>query len=91
MVNDDGLDARLVVHVHDELLTARSRHHIRPGLVSSIASEEIPQLLLHPLRLVVELSVVPIYCIGGDGVVVEGVCWARHSGVLDKSREVFPA
>ena len=50
-----------------------------------------PQLLLHPLRLVVELSTVPIYCIGGDGVVVKGVCWARHSGVLDKSREVFPA
>jgi hypothetical protein len=41
VVSDDGLDACLVVHVHDELLTARSRHHIRPGLVSSIASEEI--------------------------------------------------
>jgi hypothetical protein len=47
--------------------------------------------LLHPLRLVVELPVVPIYCIEGDGVVVEGEGWARHSGVLDKSREVFPA
>jgi hypothetical protein len=31
------------------------------------------QLLLHPLRLVIEFSVVPVYCIGGDGVVVEGV------------------
>jgi hypothetical protein len=41
MVSDDGLDARLVVHVHDELLTARGSHHIRPGLVSSLASEEI--------------------------------------------------
>jgi hypothetical protein len=32
-----------------------------------------PQLLLHPLHLVIEFSVVPVYCIGGDGVVVEGV------------------
>jgi hypothetical protein len=50
-----------------------------------------PQLWLHPLRLVIEFSAVPIYCIGGDGVVVEGVGWARHSGVLNQSREVFPA
>ena len=49
-----------------------------------------PQLLLHPLRLVIEFPAVPVYCIGGDGVVVEGEGWARHSGVLDKSREVFP-
>jgi hypothetical protein len=34
---------------------------------------------------------VPVYCIGGDGVVVEGEGWARHSDVLHKSREVFPA
>jgi hypothetical protein len=50
-----------------------------------------PQLLIHPLHLVIEFSVVPVYCIGGDGVVVEGVGWARHSGVLNQSREVFPA
>jgi hypothetical protein len=50
-----------------------------------------PQLLLHPLRLVIEFSSVPVYCIGGDGVVVEGVGWARHSSVLNQSREVFPA
>jgi hypothetical protein len=50
-----------------------------------------PQLLLHLLRLVIEFPVVPVYCIGGDGVVVEGVGWARHSGVLNQSREVFPA
>jgi hypothetical protein len=50
-----------------------------------------PQLLLHPLRLVVEFPIVSVYCIGGDGVVVEGVGWARHSGVLNQSREVFPA
>jgi hypothetical protein len=55
------------------------------------ASKTYPQLLLHPLRLVVELPAVPIYCIGGDGVVVEGEGWARHSGVLNHSREVFPA
>jgi hypothetical protein len=50
-----------------------------------------PQLLLHPLCLVIEFPVVPVYCIGGDGVVVEGVGWARHSGVLNQSKEVFPA
>jgi hypothetical protein len=47
--------------------------------------------LLHPLRLVIEFPVVPVYCIGGDDVVVEGVAWARHSDVLNQSREVFPA
>jgi hypothetical protein len=50
-----------------------------------------PQLLLHPLRLVVEVPVIPIYFIGGDGVVVEGVGWARHSSILNQSKEVFPA
>jgi hypothetical protein len=50
-----------------------------------------PQLLLHPLRFVNEFPAVPVYCIEGDGVVVEGVGWARHSGVLNQSREVFPA
>jgi hypothetical protein len=50
-----------------------------------------PQLLLHPLRLVCEFPAVPVYCIGGDGIVVEGESWARHSGVLHQSREVFPA
>ena len=55
------------------------------------ARKTYPQLLLHPLRLVVEFSVVPIYCIGGDSVVVEGVGWSHHSGVLNQSREVFPA
>jgi hypothetical protein len=49
-----------------------------------------PQLLLHRLHLVVEFPVVPVYCIGGDGVVVEDVGWARHSSVLNQSREVFP-
>jgi hypothetical protein len=50
-----------------------------------------PQLLLHPLCLVVEFPVVTIYNIGGDGVVVEGVGRTRHSGKLNKFREVFPA
>jgi hypothetical protein len=49
------------------------------------------QLLLHMLRLVIEFPVVPVYCIGGDGVVVEVVGMALHSGVLNQSREVFPA
>jgi hypothetical protein len=47
--------------------------------------------LLHPLCLVIEFPAIPVYCIGGDGVVVEAVGWARHSGVLNQSREVFPA
>jgi hypothetical protein len=38
-----------------------------------------------------EFAVVPVYCIGGDSVVVEGVGWAHHSGVLNQPREVFPA
>ena len=111
MVGDDGLDSGLIVHAHDELLTAHGGHHIRPSLVSSLASEEIlhtkidvsihyfknvqrmrhilhysktyPQLLLYPLCLVVEFPVVSVYCIGGDDVVVEGVGWARHSGILN--------
>jgi hypothetical protein len=41
VIADDGLDSRLVVHVHDELFTARGGHHIRPSLVSSLTSEEI--------------------------------------------------
>jgi hypothetical protein len=41
VVADDGLDSCLVVHVHDELLIACGGHHIRPSLVSSLASEEI--------------------------------------------------
>jgi hypothetical protein len=48
-----------------------------------------PQLLLHLLCLVVEFPIVPIYCIGSDGVMVEGIGRAYHSGVLNKSREVF--
>jgi hypothetical protein len=41
MVSDDGLDLCLIVHVHDELLTARGSHHIRPGFISSLESKEI--------------------------------------------------
>jgi hypothetical protein len=41
VVADDGLDSGLIVHVHDELLTARGGHHIHPSLVSSLASKEI--------------------------------------------------
>jgi hypothetical protein len=37
------------------------------------ARKTYPQLLLHSLCLVVEFSVISIYCIGGDDVVVEGV------------------
>jgi hypothetical protein len=53
-------------------------------------SKTYPQLLFHPLCLVVEFPVIPVYCIGGDSVVVEGVGWACHSNVLNQSREVFP-
>jgi hypothetical protein len=41
VVRDDGLDAHLVVHVHDELLISRGSHHIRPGPLSRITYEEI--------------------------------------------------
>jgi hypothetical protein len=54
-------------------------------------SKTYPHLLLHPLCLIVEFPTVPVYCIGGDGVVVEGVGWTRHFDVLNQSREVFPA
>jgi hypothetical protein len=110
IVSDDGLDACLIVHFHDELITARGSHHIRPGLVSSLASEEILHTkMMYPYItsrmcnecdilnnivlgcLVVELSVVPIHCIGGDSLVVKGIGWAHHSDLLNKSREVFPA
>jgi hypothetical protein len=46
--------------------------------------------LLHPLRVVIEFPAILVYCIGGDGVVVEGVGWASQSDVLNQSREVFP-
>jgi hypothetical protein len=39
--SDDGLDARLIMHVHDEFLTARGSHYIRPALIFSLASKEI--------------------------------------------------
>jgi hypothetical protein len=42
VVGDDGLDSCLIVHVHDELLTAHGGHHIHPTLISSLAFEEIP-------------------------------------------------
>jgi hypothetical protein len=48
--------------------------------------ETYPQHLLH---LVVEFPAVLIYRIGGDDIVVEGVGWARHSDILNQSREVF--
>jgi hypothetical protein len=41
VVSDDGLDARLIVHVHNKLLTAHISHQIRPSLVSSLASAQI--------------------------------------------------
>jgi hypothetical protein len=106
VVADDGVDSGLIVHVHDELLTARGGHHIRPNLVSSLASVEIlhtktmyPYIISRMCNecdifyIILRLThlAVPVYSIGGDGVVVEGVGWARHSGVLNQSREVFPA
>jgi hypothetical protein len=41
VVSDDGLDSRLVVHVHEELLTTHGSHHIHPGLISSLTYKEI--------------------------------------------------
>jgi hypothetical protein len=48
VVADAGLDSGLIVDVHDELLTARGGHHIRPSLVSSLLSEEILHKKLYP-------------------------------------------
>jgi hypothetical protein len=50
-----------------------------------------PQLLIHPLCLVVEFPVVLIHCIEGDDVVIEGIGRTHHSGVQNKSRKVFLA
>jgi archaeosine-15-forming tRNA-guanine transglycosylase len=41
MKSYDGLDACLVVHVHDELLTSCGSHHICPATISSLTFEEI--------------------------------------------------
>ena len=41
MVSYDGLDARLVMHVHDQFFAAFGSHRIRPGLMSVLASKEI--------------------------------------------------
>jgi hypothetical protein len=49
-----------------------------------------PHLLLHMFHLVLKLPIILIHYIFGDNVVVEGIGWARHSSVLNKSREVFP-
>jgi hypothetical protein len=52
MVSDDGLDAHLVVHVHDKLLIARGSHHICPGLVSNLASKKIPHTkMMYPYMI----------------------------------------
>jgi hypothetical protein len=48
-----------------------------------------PQLLLHPLYLVVEFPTVPIYCIGPDNIVFEGIGQRRLFVILNNPREVF--
>jgi hypothetical protein len=54
------------------------------------ARKTYPQLLLHPLHLIVEFPVLLIYCIEGDDVVVEGIGQRRVSTILNNPREVFP-
>ena len=41
VVSYDGLDARLVMHVHDEFFAAFGSHRICPSLMSILASNEI--------------------------------------------------
>ena len=41
VVSYDGLDACLIMHVHDEFFVAFGSHRIRPGLMSVLASKEI--------------------------------------------------
>ena len=36
-----GMDARLVVHVHDEFFTTHGSHHIQTSLIYIMASKEI--------------------------------------------------
>jgi hypothetical protein len=110
----DGLDARLVVHVQDELFTARGSHHIRLGLVSSLTSEEILHTkTMYPYiisRMCNECDVLNNIV---RGRLTHSFCFthscppdllhrgrrrsgrrnrlSRYSGVLNKSREVFPA
>jgi hypothetical protein len=119
VIADDGLDLCLIVHIHDELLTARGGHHIRPSLVSSFTSEEIlhtktmyPYIISRMCnecdifyiivrlthnscftRSTLLLNSLPSRSTASVamGVVVKGVGWARHSGVHNQSREVFPA
>jgi hypothetical protein len=59
-------------------------------VLNNIVRKTYPQLLLHPLCLVVEFPTVLIYCIGDDDVVVEGMGRRRVSTVLNNLREVFP-
>ena len=49
-----------------------------------------PQFLLYPLYLVAEYPAGSIFSIRGGGVVVERIGRPRHSGVLNKPREVLP-
>jgi hypothetical protein len=46
--------------------------------------------LLDPLRLIVEYLVVPIWHIGGGGIVVKRVGRLCLPGKLNQAREVFP-
>jgi hypothetical protein len=46
--------------------------------------------LTNLLRLVVEYPIISIYYIGDDNIVVEGIGWAGHSGILNNAREMFP-
>ena len=41
VVSYNGLDARLVMHVHDEFFAAFGSHRIRHGLMSVLASKKI--------------------------------------------------
>jgi hypothetical protein len=38
VVSDDGLDARLIIDVHDELFAGFGKHRLCPGLKSLLAS-----------------------------------------------------
>jgi hypothetical protein len=50
-----------------------------------------PQLFLHSLRLVAEYPALPIFSIGGRGVVLERIGQLLHSAVPNHAREVLPA
>jgi hypothetical protein len=84
VVNDDDLDSRLVVHVHDELLTTRGSPHIRPSLVYSLAFEEILHTkMMHPYIISRMCNEYDIFYNIVRGRLTHNSCFARTALLLN--------